>query len=171
MSGLRRAEDADVHPMLVEDDPVTGAARAPTPGAPLAAAGTASGDTVVRPGKPAKSGEAGKSGKPGEPGKSGKPAKPGKSAKHVETGKSGKSAKHVEAGKSGKPAKPGRPGKRGNRAGAPEGRVPDVAGKRVDLKVSVPKRLRTQVRDMARRRGVSPDEVVEQILEAALDDR
>lgn len=156
MSGLRRAEDADVHPMLVEDDPVTDAARAPTPGAPLAAAGAASGGTAVRSGKPAKSG---KSAKRGETGKLGKPAKSG------EAGKSGKPAK------AGKSAKPGRPGKPGNRAGAPDARVPDVAGKRVDLKVSVPKRLRTQVRDMARRRGVSPDEVVEQILEAALDDR
>jgi cytidylate kinase len=43
--------------------------------------------------------------------------------------------------------------------------------KRVDLKVSVPKGLRTRVREIARRRGVSADEVVEQILEAALDER
>jgi hypothetical protein len=156
MSGLRRAEDADVHPMLVEDDPAADAAGAPAPGSPLAAASTASGGKHVRPGKPAK---------PGKTAKQGETAKSGMTAKQGETGKLSKPAK------SSKTAKPGKDTKSGKRAASGEGRARAGAGKRVDLKASVPKRLRTRVREMARRRGVSPDEVVEQILEAALDER
>jgi len=146
MSGLRRADDADVHPMLVDDEPVvTGAAPAPgapVPDTPLVSAGgrTASDQLATKRAK----------GKPGKAGKAGKADKPGKEARAAGRKDGGKVKREKATGKE-------------STAGG--------GSKRVDLGVSVPKRMRTRVREMARTRGVTTDEIVEQILDAALEDR
>lgn len=119
-AGLRKAVDAQVHPMLAAGPSADRVADAAEPSnressAPLARA------------KPAKSGR-------------------GKAAKGSD----------VRASKRAKDRKAARRREK---------------GQRVDLKVKVPKSLRRTVRDLAKSRGVRPDDVVTEILRTALDDR